>query len=239
MSSSRKDRSGYRFLFLFLSVLLLFRLSPAADIPYVWTDVDRVVAVADLHGDYDRFVFILTQPGVGILDEELHWVAGKTHLVQLGDVMDRGFYAKKIFDLLIRLEKEAAAVGGMVHVLIGNHEEMNITGIALDYPRYVRVEQFVDFLPESFRKAREAEYIKALSPEERKTAEEGGLDVTTDDNLASFWREILGRRDPEAQKAYVLGFNDAYGDWLLQKNVIIKINDVIFVHGGVSEAFSK
>ena len=238
MSSSRKDRSGYRFLFLFLSVLLLFRLSPAADIPYVWTDVDRVVAVADLHGDYDRFVFILTQPGVGILDEELHWVAGKTHLVQLGDVMDRGFYAKKIFDLLIRLEKEAAAVGGMVHVLIGNHEEMNITGIALDYPRYVRVEQFVDFLPESFRKAREAEYIKALSPEERKTAEEGGLDVTTDDNLASFWHKILDK-DPEARKAYVLGFNDAYGDWLLQKNVIIKINDVIFVHGGVNEAFSK
>lgn len=239
MSRSKKGRSGHRLLFLFLSVVLLFRLSPAADIPYVWTGVDRVVAVADLHGDYDRFVFILTQPGVGVLDEELHWVAGKTHLVQLGDVTDRGPDARKIFDLLIRLEKEAAAVGGMVHALIGNHEEMNITGISLDYPNYVTVEQFVDFLPDSYRKAKEAEYLKTLSPEERKTAEEGGLDVATDGNLASFWREILGRRDPEARKAYVLGFNDAYGDWLLQKNVIIKINDVIFVHGGVSEAFSK
>ena len=239
MSSNRKGRSGHRLLFLFLSVVLLFRLSPAADIPYVWTGVDRIVAVADLHGDYDRFVFILTQPGVGVLDEELRWVAGKTHLVQLGDITDRGPDARKIFDLLIRLEKEAAAVGGMVHVLIGNHEEMNITGISLDYPNYVTVEQFVDFLPESYRKAKEAEYLKALSPEARKTAEESGLDVATNESLASFWREILGRRDPEARKAYVLGFNDAYGDWLLQKNVIIKINDVIFVHGGVSEAFSK
>jgi hypothetical protein len=239
MSSNRKGRSGHRNLFLFLSVVLLFRLSPAADIHYVWTDVDRVVAVADLHGDYDRFIFILTQPGVGVLDEELHWVAGKTHLVQLGDIMDRGPDARKIFDLLIRLEKEAAAVGGMVHVLIGNHEEMNITGISLDYPNYVTVKQFVDFLPESYRKAKEAEYLKTLSPGELKTAEEGGLDVAADENLASFWQEILVRRDPEARKAYVLGFNDAYGDWLLQKNVIIKINDVIFVHGGVSEAFSK
>ncbi|MBE3124804.1 MAG: metallophosphoesterase [Acidobacteria bacterium] len=239
MSSNRKGRSGHRLIFLFLSVVFLFRLSPAADIPYVWTGVDRIVAVADLHGDYDRFIFILTQPGVGVLDEELHWVAGKTHLVQLGDIMDRGPDARKIFNLLIRLEKEAAAVGGMVHALIGNHEEMNIAGISLDYPNYVTVEQFVDFLPESYRKAKEAEYLKTLSPEERKTAEEGGLDVATDGSLASFWREILDRRDPEARKAYVLGFNDAYGDWLLQKNVIIKINDVIFVHGGVSEAFSK
>jgi hypothetical protein len=239
MSSSRIGRSGSRLLFLFLSILLLSRLSPAADIPYIWTGVDRVVAVADLHGDYDRFVFILTQPGVGILDEELHWIAGKTHLVQLGDIMDRGNDAKKIFDLLIRLEKEAAAVGGMVHVLIGNHEEMNITGISLDYPNYVKVEQFVDFLPESYRKSIEAEYLKTLSPQERKKAEASALDVATDENLASFWQKILDRKDPEARKAYVLGFNDAYGNWLLQKNAIIKIDDIVFVHGGVSEAFSK
>ncbi len=239
MSNSKKGRSGRRLLFLFLSVILLSRLSPAADIPYIWTGVDRVVAVADLHGDYERFVFILTQPGVGILDEDLHWIAGKTHLVQLGDVMDRGTDAKDIFDLLIRLEKEAEAVGGMVHVLLGNHEEMNITGISLDYPKYVTVEQFVDFLPDPYRKSKEAEYLKTLSPQERKKAEASALDVATDENLASFWQNILDRKDPEARKAYVLGFDNTYGDWLLQKNVIIKIDDIIFVHGGVSEAFSK
>lgn len=239
MFSSRKGRPGSRLLFLFLCVVLLFRLSPAADTPHVWTGVDRIVAVADLHGDYDRFVFILTQPGVGVLDEELHWMAGKAHLVQLGDILDRGRDAKKIFDLLIQLEKESEAAGGMVHVLIGNHEEMNITGIALDYPGYVTVDQFVDFLPDEFRKAREAEYIKTLSPEERKRIKEEGLDVATDENLASFWQKILVSKDPEARKAYVLGFNDAYGNWLIKKNTVIKIDDVIFTHGGVSESFSK
>jgi hypothetical protein len=239
MSISRKSRYRLQFLFLFLSVVLLFRLSPAADIPYLWTGVDRVVAIADLHGDYERFVFILTQPEIGVLDEELHWIAGKTHLVQLGDVMDRGPDAKEIFDLLIRLEKEAEAVGGMVHVLIGNHEEMNITGISLDYPGYVKVKQFVDFLPDSYRESQEAKYLKTLSPQERKKAKESGLDVATDENLASFWQNIIDRKDSESRKAYVLGFNEAYGDWLLQKNVIIMINDIIFVHGGVSEAFSK
>ncbi len=239
MSNSKKGLFGQRLLFLFLSVVLLFRFSQADDIPFVWTGIDRVVAVADLHGDYDQFVFILTQPAVGVLDEELHWIGGKTHLVQLGDVMDRGPDAKHIFDLLIQLEKEAAAVGGMVHVLIGNHEEMNITGISLDYPKYVGVEQFVDFLPDPYRKDKEARYLKTLSPEERKMAEEGGLDVATDENLASFWQKILDRKDPEARKAYVQGFNDAYGGWLLQKNVIIKIDDIIYVHGGMSEAFSK
>jgi len=239
MSIIRKGRYRLQFLFLFLSVVLLFRLSPAADIPYVWTGVDRVVAVADLHGDYDRFVFILTQPSVGVLDEELHWIAGKTHLVQLGDIMDRGPDAKDIFDLLIRLEKEAEAVGGMVHVLIGNHEEMNITGISLDYPGYVKVKQFVDFLPDSYRESKEAEYLKTLASQERKKAKENGLDVATDENLASFWQKIIDRKDSESRKAYVLGFNDAYGEWLLQKNVIIMIDDIIFVHGGVSEAFSK
>lgn len=239
MSSSKMGRFGYRLLLLSLSLGFFSALSPAADIPYAWKGVERVVAVADLHGDYDRFVFILTNPQVAVLDEGLHWAAGKTHLVQLGDILDRGPDARKIFDLLIRLEKEAAAAGGMVHLILGNHEEMNITGIALDYPGYVTVEQFVSFLPDAFRKAREAEYLKTLSPDEAKAAEKEGLDVATNENLASFWRRILGRKDPETRKAYVLGFNDAYGNWLLQKNIIIKIDDIIFAHGGVSESFSK
>jgi hypothetical protein len=239
MSNRKKGRVPKRLLPLFLSLLLLSLLSPAAEIPFEWSGIDRVVAVADLHGDYDRFVFILTSPQVAILDEELHWMAGKTHLVQLGDVMDRGPDAKKIFDLLMRLEKESEAVGGMVHVLLGNHEEMNITGIALDYPNYVNVDQFYSFIPGEFRKARDAEYIKTLSPEERKRAKEGGLDFASDDGLRAFWQKTLASKDPEARAAYLLGFNETYGNWLVQKNTIIKINDVIFTHGGVSESFSK
>jgi hypothetical protein len=239
MATSRQGRHAFR-LILWLWVLALFAaLSPAADIPYEWTGIDRVVAVADLHGDYDRFVFILTHPQIKLVDADLHWIGGKAHLVQLGDVMDRGSQAKDILDLLMRLEGEAAAAGGMVHMLLGNHEEMNITGIALDYPGYVTVEQFVDFLPQDFRREREAQYIKTLPAEERKRAEMEGLDVRSDEGLAGFWRKIVAAKDPEASRAYVLGFNDVYGDWLIKQNTVIKINDVVYVHGGISETMSK
>ncbi len=208
MTIRREVRRRCRpFFLLLLALAFLTRSAPAADIPYEWTGVDRVVAVADLHGDYDRFVFILAHPQVGLIDDDLRWTGGKTHLVQLGDVVDRGPRAKEILDLLMRLEKEAAAAGGMVHMLLGNHEEMNITGIALDYPGYVTVEQFVSFLPGDFRRERESEYLKTLSPEDRKRAEIEGLDVNADDRLADFWRKIMAAKDPDAMRAYVLGFN--------------------------------
>jgi hypothetical protein len=226
-------------LFAVLACALLAGPARAADIPYEWTGVNRVVAVADLHGDYDRFVFILTHPQVGLVDAGLHWIGGKTHLVQLGDILDRGPRAKDILDLLMRLEKEAADAGGMVHTLLGNHEEMNITGISLDYPGYVTVDQFVDFMPVDFRRQRDDQYLKTLPPEDRKRAELDGLDVRTDETYRSFWQKILASREAAAARAYVNGFNGRYGDWLIKKNAVIKINDIVYVHGGLSEAMSK
>lgn len=239
MPISREGRRGRRWLLLGLALAFLARLSPAEEIPYEWRGVERVVAVADLHGDYERFVFILAHPQVGLVDGDLHWTGGRTHLVQLGDVLDRGPRAKEILDLLRRLEKEAAAAGGAVHMLLGNHEEMNITGIALDYPGYVPVEQFVAFLPPDFRKEREAAYVKTLPSDERKRAEIEGFDIQTDEGLSRFWSKIMAAKDAEAFRAYVLGFNAAYGDWLVRKNAVIKINDVVYAHGGLSEKISK
>ena len=237
--ASKKGRRGRPFLPLLTCLLLLALFLPADEIPYAWTGIDRVVAVADLHGDYAQFIYILAHPQVALIDNDLRWIGGKAHLVQLGDVADRGSQARRIYELIMRLEKEAAAAGGAVHMLLGNHEEMNITGIALDYPRYVGVEQFVSFLPDDFRRAREAEYIKTLPPDMRKQAEIEGLDVTTDQAVADFWQRIIDSKDPEARRAYVLGFNDAVGDWLLRQNAVVKINDVVYVHGGISEAISK
>jgi len=239
MSARRKNRLRSPLLLLLLFLVLLALSSPAEEIPYAWTGVERVVAIADLHGDFERFVYILAHPQVALVDNDLHWIGGKAHLVQLGDVADRGNEARRIYELIMRLEKEAAAAGGAVHMLLGNHEEMNITGIALDYPRYVLVVQFVSFLPDDFRKTREEKYIKTLPPDQRKQAEIEGLDVRTDYGLAEFWQKIIDDKDPEARRAYVLGFNEAVGDWLLRKNAIIKINDVVYVHGGISQALSK
>jgi hypothetical protein len=223
-------------------VLVLPLFCPAGQSPYEWTGVERVVAIGDLHGDYDNFILILKNPKVGLVDENLHWTGGKTHLVQTGDIMDRGDRAKDILDLLIRLEKEAEAAGGKVHVLVGNHEEATITGISLGYPDYVSPRQFVSFLPVSFRKAREKQYISGLPAAEEAKARALGEDLDKNPYLLDFWTGVLAKirnRDEQlAALAYVQNFNWTYGRWLVKRNCVIKINDIIFAHGGINLEFS-
>ena len=91
-----------------------------------WKNVERVVAFADVHGAYSELTALLQSQGV--VDADLHWKAGRTHLVSLGDLLDRGDDSRKVMDLLMRLQSEAAAAGGRVHVVVGNHEAMNVLG---------------------------------------------------------------------------------------------------------------
>lgn len=223
----KKARFLPAFGFLFIAFL---GIALGASIPCQWTDVEKIVAVGDLHGDYENFIKILK--GTGIVDQALRWKAGKTHLVQTGDTMDRGPDARKILDLLMRLEKEAEQVGGMVHVLIGNHEEMNITGVAFRYPDYVTVDQFINFLPDGYRQRKENELRRKII-----NLQLGVSDDELKRVIDEFWNSL--RKDPDGQRQYLVNFNRTYGSWLLKKNAVIKINGIIFVHGGISEKFSK
>ncbi len=213
---------------------LLPRAAAAQDIPCVFTGAARIVAVGDIHGDYDNFVVILK--GTGMIDSRLRWSGGRAHLVQNGDVMDRGPRAREILDLLRRLETEAAAAGGRVHVLLGNHEEMNITGIAFDYPNYIVIEQFVSFLPDAYRAAREKEFLEEVGRDATATAADRVLDLSGNRRLRLFWQEVMKRG--EARETYMRFFLDNYGPWLLSHNAVIKINDIVFTHGGISEKYS-
>jgi hypothetical protein len=99
----------------------------------------RVVAVSDIHGALDEFHTVLR--GTGLVDESLNWAGGRTHLVVTGDLIDRGDHGRQVMDLLMRLTGEAAAAGGAVHVLLGNHEAMNLTADL----RYVSVGDYAQF----------------------------------------------------------------------------------------------
>ncbi len=90
------------------------------------TSNGRVVAVGDLHGDVAGVLSALTL--AGIVDASGAWIGGKDTLVQTGDVTDRGPDSKGVLALLRRLQGEAAAAGGAVVPLLGNHEVMNIRG---------------------------------------------------------------------------------------------------------------
>src|SRR5437867_6471690 len=79
---------------------------------------ERIVAVGDIHGDFDAFVAILQQSG--IIDAEQRWSGGRATLVQTGDIVDRGSKSRQAMDLLMSLEKQASKAGGRVVALLGN-----------------------------------------------------------------------------------------------------------------------
>lgn len=199
----------------------------------VWTDVDKIVAVGDIHGDYKNFVTILKR--VNLVDEDLHWIGGKAHLVQTGDVLDRGPDARMVFDMIMRLEKEAEEAGGRVHMLIGNHEEMNLTGIAHSQVGYVTVEQFVSFLSDDYRAQKERKIREKYSY--KKTDDEGN-DGALEAEIKRFWNQFMQDERNDPARVYFEQFDAAYGDWIIAHKAVIRINDIIFVHGGISESFS-
>jgi len=98
----------------------------AGSVPAVFDGVKRIVAIGDIHGDFEKFTAVLKL--CQITDAQGRWAAGSTHLVQTGDVLDRGPDSKKVMDLLMELEAQAPKAGGRVHALLGNHEFMTVIG---------------------------------------------------------------------------------------------------------------
>lgn len=86
----------------------------------------RIVAIGDLHGDRDASVSALKL--AGLIDDAGHWIAGDTVFVQTGDTTDRGPDSRGVIDLLRTLKPEAQEAGGEIHMLLGNHEVMNLQG---------------------------------------------------------------------------------------------------------------
>lgn len=118
---------------------------------------DAVVAIADVHGDFDDFVAILQR--AGLTDKENHWAGGKTTFVQVGDLLDRGPNSRKVMDLMMALDQEAGQAGGRVVSLLGNHEMMNIMG-DLRYVTPADFARYADTDSEERRKTAYATYVK-------------------------------------------------------------------------------
>jgi hypothetical protein len=144
----------------------------------------QIFAIGDVHGRYGALVNLLVNNGV--IDRELNWSYGDGHLVFLGDVFDRGEEVTETLWLIYRLQHQAHMAGGEVHLLLGNHEIMTLTG---DH-RYV-AEKYLFF----------SLYT--------------GIDY-------SQWFER----------------NTVLGKWLRSRNVMLRINDYMFFHAGISPQFA-
>ena len=104
---------------------------PATTAPLYITPKGRVVAVGDVHGDVEALGATLR--ACGLVGEGGDWVGGDATLVQLGDVLGRGDAEAACLALLDALAVSARRAGGAVVRLLGNHEVMNVCGIAANY----------------------------------------------------------------------------------------------------------
>jgi hypothetical protein len=183
-----------------------------------WSGVGRIVALGDVHGRYDQLTSILQ--GTGLVDDQLRWTGEKDHLVLCGDLTDRGPDDRAVMDLAKRLQTEAQSAGGRVHVVLGNHEVMNLTR---DF-RYVRPEGFTAFEPDERSRDRDKArrgYQKAFAGKGLKSAE-----------LRAAFDEKYPPGYFARQRAF--GPKGSYGSWLLEQPAVVKINGVLFVHGGLT-----
>ena len=113
-----------------------------------YSGVGRIIVIGDIHGDFNILVKCLIKGKV--INNNHKWIGGSTHVVQLGDLLDKGgrgvdsmansMEEFSIYEFLNYLDNEAEKTGGKVHYLIGNHELMNMHG---DF-RYVHTSHLED-----------------------------------------------------------------------------------------------
>jgi hypothetical protein len=204
-----------------LPAVALPKVTAAAErqAPGTWTGVSRVIAVGDLHGSYDKAVRLLQ--AADLLDEDLRWIGGAQHLVVVGDFVDRGVGDRALMDLFRRIQTESEAVGGRVHVLLGNHEVM----VLMRDHRYVNAESYRAWADEE----KEADRRAAWRIFSRSAAGNADEDSTRSEFEKKFPPGYFAR-----QKS--LDRDGAYGRWLLGLPTTVKINGVVFVHGGLTVA---
>ncbi len=207
-----------------LRILVLALAAPVA----AAEPAPSIVAVGDLHGDYEAYAAILTE--AGLIDAKGKWTGGKTILVQLGDVPDRGPDTKKIIEHLMKLEKQAVKKGGRVAALIGNHEAMNVTGDL----RYVTPEEYAAFATSGSKRLRDA-YFKSNASGLAEFYRKKDPALTDEGVRAAFEAGTpLGMLEHRAAWAP----DGKIGAWVASHDAVLRIGDTLFVHGGIGAQYA-
>ncbi len=166
---------------------------------------ERVIAVGDVHGDYEAMIASLIERG--LIDARGKWIGGKAQLVMMGDLNDRGPGTRPIMDFLMRLEKDAAGKGGKIHTLIGNHEVLLLRGET----RYLSQEDIIAFL----------DFLPAAEQTEARRLLGSGV------KLDKF---RFGQGVVNAMRG-----DTPYAKWIRSHNTMLKIGDTLFVHAGLED----
>ena len=216
---------GIRVVALALAALASIPVSPASAAPLA----QRIIAIGDLHGDYDVWQDIAR--GAGLIDPKGHWAGGNSILVQMGDITDREPDSLKIIRSLQQLEKEAPRKGGKVYVILGNHEAMNLLGDN----RYTTPGEYAAFTDgqSEVRRDRVYETNRVNAEAFYKTKNP----AITPAEVRSQWMA----EHPLGWVEHTLAWNPTgeLGKWATGNPAILKLGDTLFVHGGISAEYAK
>jgi hypothetical protein len=189
----------------------------------------RIVAVGDLHGDYSAWQDIARD--AGLIDARGHWAGGKTVLVQMGDITDRGPDSLKIVRSLQQLQKEAPRKAGKVIVVLGNHEAMNLLG---DF-RYTTPGEFAAFTDADSATRRDKLY--ELNRAAIETAYRAKDPKLTPQQIRNAWIQVTPLGWVEHRLAWAP--SGELGKWAGRNPAVLRIGGTLFAHGGLSAEFAK
>ncbi|MEO6257007.1 MAG: metallophosphoesterase [Sphingomicrobium sp.] len=188
----------------------------------------RIVAVGDLHGDFDAWRAIALK--AHIIDGRDHWTGGSTTLVQTGDIVDRGPDSLKIIHHLMKLQREAPKAGGRVVVLVGNHEAMNMTSDL----RYVDPGEFAAFATPRSARLREQVY------QDNRTAIVANYRARSPTMAPEAIHQAWLAQTPLGKVEHQAAWSPRgeLGRWTIANRAVAKIGDTVFVHGGISVRYA-
>lgn len=190
------------------------------------------LALGDIHGDYKTFRALLLD--AGLIDRDDRWTGGPLHLIQTGDIVDRGPESRRALDLIMRLETEAAAAGGKVVVTMGNHDLWNIIG---DH-YYVSAGEYAAFAEDESPELRATKRRRILGLIEKPHP------LLRSRYYQGLTRTVNGRTFDQVFRRGCFAHREAfspagrYGRWLLKRPIVHREHGILFVHAGISPRYA-
>ena len=189
----------------------------------------RVVIIGDLNAQHNLLERYLI--GLKLMKKTGAWCGGKTVLVQMGDIPNRGGSSRAAMDLMMRLRSEARNAGGEIYWLLGNHEVMTVLG----HEAYVSADEYMEFAT--------AQEIDQFYVERTRFMYEmlGAPDVPQ-------FVAPLGGRVRAWEEAHAPGrdaFREAmnlrgwYGSYIRTLPIAVRLGSLLFVHGGLSPQWAE
>ena len=189
----------------------------------------RTVVIGDLNGQAVQLRRLLI--GMRLIRRDLRWCGGRSVLVQMGDIPNRGAGVREAMDLVLRLRDEAREAGGDVYWLLGNHEVMSVLG----HEAYVWPDEYLEFAAPEDRDAFYAERSQFVY--ELLGSSDRPRHIEPISGRLRTWEEqhAPGRERYRA----AMGPTGTYGGAIRRLPVAFKLGTLLFVHGGLGPRWAE